>query len=157
MRGARWCEVDFDRAIWTIPAERMKARQEHRVPLTPRAIEILEKVGAYRASELIFPNPQNRSLSTNAFGDVIKRLPFDTVTTHGFRSSFRDWAAEISNAPREIAEASLAHTLKNKSEAAYWLGDILEKRRLLLEACKTGANRDRPGENNVISLGKRPA
>lgn len=135
--GARWSEVDFNAAIWTVPAKRMKAGQEHRVPLSPRALEIVQQLGEARASEFVFPGQRKgRPLSTMALMMVLRRMSID-ATPHGFRSAFRDWAAEQTNVPREVAEAVLAHTLTNKVEAAYRRTDFLEKRRDILNSWST--------------------
>ena len=133
--GARWDEFDLDDKVWTIPAERMKTRREHRVPLAPRAVEIAARVKRLAAgSAFVFPGRSARKpLSNMAFLKVLERMELD-VTAHGFRSAFRDWAAEQTNFPREVCEAALAHVIKNKSEAAYQRGDLLEKRRALMTA-----------------------
>jgi integrase len=133
---ARWCEIDLDAAVWTVPAARMKARKEHRVPLSAAALALLGGVrpitgGAPDA--LVFPGRTGRALSLAALEAVRERMGVVGVTTHGFRSSFRDWAGEATNAPREIAEACLAHEIGNAVERAYRRGDALEKRRTLLE------------------------
>jgi integrase len=131
--GARWGEIGLDRGIWTVPKERMKAGREHRVPLSSRAREILVQMGEIRDGELVFPGQRRgRPLSTMALEMVMRRMRVD-ATVHGFRSAFRDWAAEMTSAPREVAEAALAHTLENKVEAAYRRTDLFEKRRALME------------------------
>jgi integrase len=132
--GARWSEVNFDAAIWTVPPERMKAQKEHRVPLSPRALEIVRQLAEVQVSEFVFPGQRKgRPLSTMALMMVLRRMAID-ATPHGFRSAFRDWAAEQTHVPREVAEAVLAHTLENKVEAAYRRTDFLEKRRELLNS-----------------------
>lgn len=139
VRGARWSEIDLAAKTWTVPAGRMKAGREHRVPLSGRAIEVLEAVkplatGANLAAQYVFPGPaKGKPLSENAFAMLLKRMKAD-VTAHGFRSSFRDWAGEVSTFPREVAEAALAHTVGDATERAYRRGDALEKRRKLMEA-----------------------
>jgi integrase len=132
--GAQWSEIDLDAAVWTVPGERMKAGREHRVPLSKPAVAILRKMqGA--SKEFVFPGgKRGRALSNMALTAVLKRMGRDDLTVHGFRSSFRDWAAEQTNFPREIAEAALAHTLKDKVEAAYRRGDAIEKRKKLMTA-----------------------
>ena len=128
--GATWDEVDLEAATWTVPAERMKAGREHRVPLSPRCVAILREAQALprtkskAKSPLIFPTP--------ASNKNLKGLGYD-ATLHGFRSSFRDWVAEQTDAPREVAEAALAHVVKNAVEAAYARSDLFEKRRELME------------------------
>jgi integrase len=136
--GARWGEIDLTAKVWTVPAARMKAGREHRVPLSDRALAILEEVARLHPDEetvrFIFPGRKpGRGLSSMALEMVLRRMEID-VTPHGFRSSFRDWAGEETSFPREVAEAALAHTLKDKVEAAYRRGDALEKRRNLMAA-----------------------
>ena len=134
--GARWSEIDLAAKVWTIPAERMKAGQEHRVPLTDAALRILETVLPMRASAASFVFPGMRSgtgLSQMALVMALRRLGHGGVTVHGFRSTFRDWAAERTNYPREVAEAALAHALRDKVEAAYRRSDLFEKRRRLMD------------------------
>jgi integrase len=131
--NARWAEIDFDAKVWTVPAERMKAGKEHRVPLSSRAVEILQNLpreGAY-----VFPGAKGgQPMSNMAMLVLVRRLrPGEKLTTHGFRSSFRDWAGDCSHAPVDIIEFSLAHVVKSKTEAAYRRGDALEKRRVLMQ------------------------
>ena len=132
--GARWAEIDLERRLWTIPAARMKAGVEHRVPLSDRAIEILVERKHAGLGEFVFPGTRgDRALSNMALDMVLRRLKVE-VTTHGFRSSFRDWASERTSFPPDVAEMALAHTVKDKTEAAYRRGDLFEKRRLLMAA-----------------------
>jgi integrase len=132
-RGARWTEVDFDKGLWTVPASRMKAGREHRVPLAARALEILGGLEG-SGSKYLFPGGDARSkLSETALNQLLKRMNVD-VTVHGFRSSFRDWAAEQTSFAHEVCEMALAHVIGNKAEAAYRRGDLFEKRRKLMEA-----------------------
>ena len=133
VRNARWDEVNG--SLWTIPAERMKAGIEHRVPLPSRCVEILEEAKKInQGSTFIFEGTKpNRPLSENTFNKLIKELDLD-VHVHGFRTSFRTWTQEKTNYPREIAEAALAHSLNDKAEAAYARSDLLEKRAELMEA-----------------------
>jgi integrase len=132
--GARWEEMDLQAKVWTVPAARMKAGREHRVPLSARALAILEKAREVRTGAHAFPGPgKDRALSTNAFRALLIRLGVD-VTAHGFRSSFRDWAGEASTFPRELAEAALAHNVGDATERAYRRGDALDKRRKLMDA-----------------------
>lgn len=134
VRNAVWSEFDLDAAVWTVPAERMKAKREHRVPLSPRAVEILtEARGFSDGSELVFPGTKRgRPLSDMTLSKLTKELGFD-VDIHGFRTSFRTWAQEQTDAPREVAEAALAHTIRNQAEAAYARSDLFERRRGLME------------------------
>lgn len=136
--GARWSEIDLDNALWTIPASRMKARNPHRVPLNNEAIEILRyllPMGNGQAESLVFPGSYGsppRPLSLSAFDALRERMGVSGCTTHGFRSSFRDWAGEATSAPREVAEACLAHSVGSAVEAAYRRGDALQKRKELM-------------------------
>jgi integrase len=133
--GARWDEFDLDHTVWTIPATRMKGAREHRVPLSRRARKILEAMQEARNGDLVFSGQKpGRPLSVMALEMVLRRMKIDGVTVHGFRSAFRDWAAECTNFTNEICEAALAHVVKNKAEAAYRRGDLFEKRRKLMEA-----------------------
>jgi integrase len=135
VRGATWDELDLGGPHWTISAERMKADREHRVPLSDRALEILLDMQKFRQGALVFPGGRvGRPLSHMAMLRVLGAMGRDDVTVHGFRSSFRDWAAECTNFPREVCEAALAHTIKSRVEAAYRRGDLFEKRRLLMAA-----------------------
>lgn len=133
--GARWAEVDLERGIWTIPASRMKAGREHRVPLSRAASKILTALQDNRSGDYVFPGEKlGRPLSVMALAMVLRRMEIENATVHGFRSSFRDWAAECTNFPNEVCEAALAHVIENKAEAAYRRGDLFEKRRKLMEA-----------------------
>ena len=131
--GARWDEIDGD--VWTVPAERMKAGREHRVPLSPRCIEILEKAKSWGGEEGdVFPGRSaGKPLSNMAFLMTLRRMDLK-ITSHGFRSAFRDWAAERTNFTREVCEMALAHTIRDKAEAAYRRGDLFDKRRQLMDA-----------------------
>lgn len=131
VRAAVWSEIDLKTKRWVIPAERMKASKEHRVPLSARAIEILkEQEGQH--DELIFPSGRGSPFSDMTFTMVLRRLGYE-FTVHGFRSTFRDWCAEQTAYPREVCEAALAHSLKDASEAAYFRSDLFEKRRQLMD------------------------
>ncbi|MCK2096874.1 tyrosine-type recombinase/integrase [Thauera aromatica] len=133
IRGMTWDEVDLDAAVWVVPAERMKAKREHRVPLSTRAIEVL-RAQPVVAGDLVFPGMREGApLSDMTLTAVLKRMGRPDLTAHGFRSTFRDWAAERTNYPREVAEAALAHTIENKVEAAYRRGDLFEKRCRMME------------------------
>jgi integrase len=129
--GCRPQELDLRAAIWTIPAERMKARREHRVPLSGTAVALLRQLDLGR--EQVFLGPNGRRLSNMAMLAVLKRLGASKITVHGFRSSFRDWAAEETQFSREVVEMALAHQVDSKVEAAYRRGELLAKRRLLME------------------------
>jgi integrase len=133
--GARWDEFDLKDQIWVVPGVRMKAGREHRVPLSGPALAILKKMNEIRESDFVFPGGRKgRPLSNMAMLALLKRIGRDDLTTHGFRSTFRDWAAERTTFPREVVEMALAHTIENKVEAAYRRGDLFQKRRQLMEA-----------------------
>lgn len=132
--GAKWEEIDLTTAIWTIPKERMKAKREHRVPLSGRLLQILKAARQLDAASIhVFPgNRVGKPMSNMVFLMILRRMDLD-CTAHGFRSAFRDWASERTNFSREVCEMALAHTIKNKAEAAYRRGDLLDKRRELME------------------------
>ena len=133
--GARWSEIDIAAKVWTIPAERMKATREHRIPLSEPALAILVRLSEARTGELVFEGQRTgRPLSHNVMLNVMSRLGVDAVTVHGMRSAFRDWAGNETHFPREVAEAALAHAVGDLSEQAYRRGDALEKRRELMAA-----------------------
>ena len=136
-RGAVWAEIDLEAKIWTVPPERMKAKREHRVPLTPAALDILEKVGPHRhgRSALLFPGGKAaQPLSDVALSKALHQAAgTKAVTVHGLRSTFRDWAAEATDYSRDVAEMALAHAIGDKVEAAYRRGDLFEKRRRMME------------------------
>ena len=134
--GARWSEIDMKEGTWIVPAERIKGGREHRVPLSAPALGILETMADLRdgkADGFVFPGrKRGRALSNMAMLKLLERMERDDLTVHGFRSTFRDWAAERTNYPREVAEAALAHVIPDKVEAAYRRGDLFEKRRRLM-------------------------
>ena len=133
--GATWAEIDLERGLWTVPANRMKAGDEHRVPLSPRALAIVGVLHEMRISDYVFPGQrEGRPLSSTAFEMLLRRMKADAFTTHGFRSAFRDWAGDTTSVSREIAEAALAHRVGNATELAYRRTDALEKRRALMAA-----------------------
>ena len=135
VRGMRWCEVDRDGALWTVPGSRMKAGRDHRVPLSPRAMEVLRqarKLSDGSPDALVFPAPRGGALSDATIGKLLKDRGIDAVP-HGFRSSFRDWASERTSTAHAIMEAALAHTIRDKAQAAYARSDLLDKRRTLME------------------------
>ena len=132
VRGATWAEVDLDAATWTIPGERMKAGREHRVPLSDAALAVLREALRYRDdSGLIFPSVTGREMSDMTVSKLIRELGVDAVP-HGMRSSFRQWAAERTNVPREVCEMALAHVNQDRVEAAYQRGDLFDRRRELM-------------------------
>jgi integrase len=132
--GARWSEVDLEKAVWTIPGERMKSGRAHAVPLSERAVEIITRLKAAHSGrgDFVFEAASDKRLSNMTLLMTMRRLKLSAVP-HGFRSSFRDWAAEKTNAPREVAEACLAHVVENTVERAYRRTDFMEKRRKLMK------------------------
>lgn len=158
VRGATWDEFDLEAKLWTIPAKRMKAGREHRVPLTPRAVQIIDEMEQLRSDDQphVFPGQKRgRPLSVMAMDMLLRRMKIDDATVHGFRSSFRDWAGECTSFPREIAEAALAHLVGNAVERAYRRGDALEKRREMMLAWAAFLQ---PQPGNVVALsGRRQA
>jgi integrase len=131
--GATWNEVDLAARVWTIPANRMKGNREHRIPLSDRAVEIVRLMQQRRENDFIFAGMRGGGLSNMTLLAMLRVLGRN-VTSHGFRSTFRDWAAEQTNFPREVAELALAHAIESKVEAAYRRGDLFEKRRRLMDA-----------------------
>jgi integrase len=169
--GARWVEIDIDEKLWTVPAVRMKADKEHRVPLSARAVAILEEMkplcqvsgGQNEADAFVFPGGRHgQPLSNMAFLMLLRRMKWGDLTAHGFRSTFRDWAAERTNFPSEVAEMALAHAVGEKVEAAYRRGDLLERRRRMMTSWATFcANPKEAAPINVGALrqatdGRRP-
>lgn len=133
--NAEWREFDLDKATWTIPALRMKAGHEHRIPLTARAVELLKGIPRLSHNRHVFPgNAKGKPLSSMAMTMQLRRMKRDSITVHGFRSTFRDWASEQTSFPHETCEHALAHRISDKAEAAYRRGDQFEKRRKLMEA-----------------------
>lgn len=148
--GARPEEFNLESKLWTIPGERMKAGRDHRVPLSPRTVAIVTQMQKLGEGEYLFPGGKaGKPLSNAAMSAVLKRMGRDDITVHGFRSTFRDWAAEQTNFPREVAEAALAHVLKDKTEAAYQRGDLFAKRQKLMEAWARYAETDKAGATVV--------
>lgn len=145
--GARWEEIDLDAKIWVVPAGRMKAGREHRVPLAPAAVRLLEAFPAPRSEYVFRANNSEAPLSNMALLMTLRRMKRADLTVHGFRSTFRDWAAERTNYPREVAEAALAHVVGDKVEAAYRRSDLFERRLKLMESwaayCDADLNRER--------------
>ena len=149
--GARWAEIDLEAKVWTVPASRMKNGREHRVPLSVEALAVLTKVSQGEPEEFVFAGRKKRPLSNMAFLMLLRRMGHDKLTGHGFRSTFRDWAAERTNFQAEIAEAALGHVVGSKVEVAYRRGDFFEKRRRLMEAWGQFAT-TAPGDAVVVSL-----
>jgi integrase len=133
--GARWAEMDLEQGIWTIPAARIKAGREHRIPLSTPVLALLRQLQDERIDEYVFPGGKKGSpLSNMALLVLMKRMGRTDIVPHGFRSTFRDWAAEQTSFPREVAEMALAHAIENKVEAAYRRGDLIVKRQKLMAA-----------------------
>jgi integrase len=131
--GARWEEIEINERLWIIPASRMKAGKDHRIPLSETALAILEKMSRLRVSDYVFPGAgADRPLSNMAMNMMLRRMKRDDLTVHGFRSTFRDWAAERTSFPAEVAEMALAHVVSDRVEAAYRRGDLFEKRRQIM-------------------------
>jgi integrase len=154
--GARWSEIDMTEAVWTVPASRMKAARGHRVPLSDDALAMLHEVAKLRTDpktdEFVFPGRRaGKPLSSMALLMLLRRMERGDLTAHGFRSTFRDWCAEATNYPREVAEAALAHTLRDKTEAAYQRGDLMEKRRRLMNDWATYCARQ-PATGEIVPL-----
>ncbi|MDH6150519.1 MULTISPECIES: tyrosine-type recombinase/integrase [Paraburkholderia] len=140
-RFAEWSEIDLEKQIWAVPAEKMKAKKEHRVPLSSAAVKLIKSIERKDGADLVFPSPRaGGALSDMSLLAIMRRQGLK-ATPHGFRSTFRDWAGEYTNYPRELAEVALAHIKGDATEAAYWRGDVLEKRRRLMtdwaEFCAT--------------------
>lgn len=152
--GARLEEIDFENKLWIIPATRTKSKREHRVPLSDRTLQILKNIPCEHRSPFVFPGARKgRPLSNMAMLELLRDMG-TPATTHGFRSSFRVWAAEATNFAGEIAEAALAHVLKDKTQAAYQRGDLLEKRRRLMLAWEGHCGRPSAG-GSVVTLRPR--
>ncbi len=133
IRNAVWSEFDIKKALWTIPAERMKADKEHIIPLCAEAISIIQSQPRLSGNDYLFSSPKSgKPLSDVVFKKLMERMKITGITTHGFRSTFRDWAAEKTSFPREVIENALAHQLKDKAEAAYFRSNLLDKRRDLM-------------------------
>lgn len=150
--GARWSEFDLEANVWTLPAARMKAGRIHRVPLSGAACAVLGEMAKIRTSDFVFPGSKpSKPLSNMAMEMVLRRMSVP-VTVHGFRSSFRDWAGNETEFPREIAETALAHVIGDKAEQAYRRGDALERRRVMMaewaDFCEPRCNRQ--GDNAAM-------
>ena len=158
---ARRSEVDWNAKVWTIPASRMKGNREHRVPLSPYAIKLLESLPTEEGSDFLFVGARpGKPISNAAMAELMKEIAVPSTTPgrlavpHGFRSTFRDWTARSTNFPRELAEAALAHALENEVEASYQRGDLLVKRRRLMEAWSEYCNSP-PRASEVVPIRKQ--
>lgn len=163
VRGAKWREIDMAARVWVVPSDRIKAGREHRVPLSGRAIEILAGMAAHPGAvggqpdpdAFVFPGAsKSGALSENALTELLDRMGRSDITAHGFRSTFRDWAAERTNFAREIAEKALAHIVGNEAERAYQRGDLLEKRRAMMEAWSAFCSAP-PTQSVLVLAGRR--
>jgi integrase len=152
--GLRWSELDLHKVLWTVPAERMKAGRVHRVPLCDRAVAIVKQLAETATGEFVFAGYKpGKPLSNMAMEMMLRRMKIDDATVHGFRSSFRDWAGNVSSFPREVVETALAHVIGDKAEQAYRRSDALEKRRKLMEAW--AAYCEPKASINVVQIRKR--
>jgi integrase len=154
-RMATWSEIDIAANVWTVPGERMKAGKEHRVPLSPAAVDLLNALPRFEGVDYLFPNNKGMPLSDMTLTQQLRRMDL-TVTAHGFRSTFRDWASECTAFPRDVCEMALAHTIGDKVEAAYRRGELMEKRTLMMtkwaQFCGT-----LPAPSSVIAIATRSA
>lgn len=143
VRGAQWNEIDLGKKIWVVPVARMKAKREHRVPLSNQVIKLLKSLESIQTGGLVFPGRKpTTELSDMALTAVMRRMEIEAVP-HGLRSSFRDWVGEETPYPREVAEMALAHTVGNAVEAAYRRGDLFEKRRSMMQDWATYLTKER--------------
>ena len=151
VRGARWSELDLRDRVWTVPNTRMKTKHEHRVPLSPPTLEVLDAARSLRnGGPLVFPTARGKPLKDMAISGLLKALEIGAVP-HGFRSSFRDWAAEETDHPREVIEAALAHTVRNPVEAAYARSDLFARRRRLMDDWAAYLGRESRRQSTVTS------
>jgi integrase len=158
--GATWAEIDMKAAVWTVPADRMKAGHEHKVPLSDAALAVLREAEKLRhnkdSSAPVFPGGKNgkgaSGLSNMAMLAVLRRMERDDLTVHGFRSSFRDWASEATKHEHTVVEKALAHTIESKVEAAYRRGDLFEKRRKLMDDWAIFCGRVLPTDGKVVQF-----
>ena len=155
VRGATWSEFDLQAAIWTIPDARMKSGRPHRVALSQRALELLEALPRFDGVALVFPGQGKKPLSDMTLTATLRRMKVD-ATAHGFRSTFRDWCAERTSTPAEVAEMALAHAVGNATEAAYRRGDLFEKRRALMDLWAAFIDSE-PAKGNVRRLRAKAA
>jgi integrase len=152
--GAKWDEIGIKAAIWTIPASRMKGKREHRVPLSDAALVVLERMQAVRDGNFVFPGAKHgRPLSNMAMLVLLRRMGRGDLTAHGFRSTFRDWAAERTNFPSEVVEMALAHAISSKTEAAYRRGDLFDRRRRVMAEWAKFCSTPHPAvQQNVVTF-----
>lgn len=156
VRGATWDELDIEERIWVVPAHRMKSQREHRVPLSDTAFELIRNLPRLQGSNLLFPSAKpNTAMSDMTLTAILRRMGRTDITVHGFRSTFRDWAAEATNYPRDLAEMALAHTIENKVEAAYRRGDMLQRRSLMMNEWANYCSKASLVDGTVISLRRK--
>jgi integrase len=154
VRGAEWSEFDLQKAVWVIPAQRMKAAKEHRVPLSNDAVALLESLTVIKDCSYVFPGPRSGTLMSDmTLLAVLRRLNRKDITVHGFRSTFRDWAAECTSFSRDVAEMALAHSISNAVEAAYRRGDLFLKRQQLMTSWSNYCNKTLDStKSNIVNL-----
>lgn len=151
VRGAMWAEIDLEGALWTVPGERMKSGREHRVPLSPAALKLLRDLPRIEGTVYVFPSTRGGPLSDMSLTAVMRRMGVAAVP-HGLRSTFRDWAAERTTYPSEMAEMALAHVIQSKVEAAYRRGDLLIKRQQMMAAWAAFLERPKVSKSSVVNL-----
>jgi integrase len=155
VRGAVWSEFDLDGCVWVIPGTRMKAKKEHRVPLSKAAMKVLARMQAERRGDLVFPGrDEGKPISDMTMTAVLRRMNRGDLTTHGFRSTFRDWVSESTAYPRDVAEMALAHTIGDKVEAAYRRGDLFAKRVRMMDEWAKYCATVQSDTANVVPLKK---
>jgi integrase len=153
VRGATWDEIDLKNRLWIIPAERMKMEREHRVPLSDAAVKLLKTLSRLDDEVLVFPSAKpKRPMSDMTLTAVLRRMGRGDLTAHGFRSTFRDWAAEATNYPSDMAEMALAHSIGDKVEAAYRRGDMLKKRFRMMNEWAKYCGTVRKADANVVPI-----
>lgn len=152
VRGATWDEIDLEGRVWCIPGARMKAGRDHRVPLSEAAVALLQALPRFEGCPLVFPSSKSTPLSDMTMTAVLRRMDRGDITAHGFRSTFRDWVAETTHYPRDVAEMCLAHTIENEVEAAYRRGDMLAKRANLMQAWADYCGTDLGEAGNVVPM-----
>lgn len=149
VRGATWAEIDLDEAVWTVPAGRMKAGREHRVPLSADALSLLRSLPMREGKDLVFPAPRGGVLSDMTLTACLRRMKVEAVP-HGMRSTFRDWAGERTHHKREVIEHALAHRIGDRAEQSYARGDLFDKRRVLMDDWAAFVSKVKPG--NVLPI-----
>jgi integrase len=154
--GATWNEIDLDQGIWTIPASRMKMDRDHKAPLSREALGILREMAELKTDKLVFPGQRaTRPLSIASLAKAIKAAGGETMTTHGCRSTFKDWASERTSFPSEVSEMALAHTIGDKVEGAYRRGELIKKRAAMMQQWATFLMA--PASAKVVPIGRRRA